>query len=131
MLRLCMFYYIGPEGWSKYFPTCGKKNRQSPINLNLSSNQLVDRDTLILYHNYFLYPYAKYSLVNTGHSLQVNLPGNTYYRLIRNYNVWIPMQLHLHYSTTNEMGSEHKVNGKKYQAEVRVFPVGNSWSNDI
>ena len=120
MLNLCMFYYKGPEGWSEEFPTCGK-DRQSPIDLKLSSKQLVVKDTLILYHNYFLYPYAKYSLVNTGHSLQVNLPGNNRYRLITRYNRWIPVQLHLHYSTTNEMGSEHKVNGKKYQAEVRVL----------
>ena len=125
-----MFYYKGPEGWSKEFPTCGK-NRQSPIDIRLSSQKLEVRDK-ILYHNYFRYPgpnwdnpYAKYSLVNTGHSLQIKLPVDNPYRLSYKgwwgHKTWIPMHINLHYSTTNEMGSEHKVNGWKKSGEVRVL----------
>ena len=113
------FVYIclisGPASWSTKYPLCGGHS-QSPINIETTSP--AEKKNIIRYHNYDVLPIAKYYMVkNTGHNLQMDLAADTKYILLKGYEWWVPMQVHIHFGVKYN-GSEHKINGHKYQAEV-------------
>ncbi|KAM4704601.1 carbonic anhydrase 1-like [Rhinophrynus dorsalis] len=115
----------GPDEWHKLYPIA-QGDFQSPIEIR-SQEAKLDGSLKPLNINYS--PAAIKSIVNVGHSFQVlsedkeNLsvitggPLKSCYRL---------NQFHFHWGPTNESGSEHTVDGKRFAAELHLV----HWNSD-
>ena len=88
---------MGPENWGDEFPTCGKGQKQSPLNITGPFEK--SKDTLVV--NYREGPLK---ILNNGHTIQVNVePGST---LKINKDVYNLLQFHFH------RPSEEQIDGK-------------------
>ena len=88
---------MGPENWGDEFPTCGKGQKQSPLNITGPFEK--SKDTLVV--NYREGPLK---ILNNGHTIQVNVePGST---LKINKEVYNLLQFHFH------RPSEEQIDGK-------------------
>lgn len=121
----------GPSYWKNIAPACGGSS-QSPIDVVLSDAQYKKDMTPIAFEGYdTIPPNVSYTLVNNGHTVQLNvlnavlkingggLPGS--YQLV---------QFHVHWGKTNDVGSEHKINGKFYPMEIHFVHFSNNF-NDL
>lgn len=99
----------GPEFWgelSPEFAACSTGEQQSPISLIVTDG--VDEPEMTIVQK----PTAGGTLVNNGHTLQVNLPeGNT---LILGDDEYELLQFHLH------TPAEHEVDGVLYPLEIHL-----------
>jgi len=88
---------MGPENWGDEFPTCGKGQKQSP--LNITGPYEKSKDTLVVN-----YKEGPLKILNNGHTIQVNVePGST---LKINKEVYNLLQFHFH------RPSEEQIDGK-------------------
>ncbi|XP_057289584.1 carbonic anhydrase 6-like [Hydractinia symbiolongicarpus] len=112
----------GPTDWSKTHPSCSR-SLQSPINIDLKQLSPPNRDNVIWFDNYYTHPAAgeTYTLSNNGHTLIFKLPENTCYYLKKGPDTFVPMQAHIHFGSLDIKGSEHSINGRYSQAEVRLL----------
>ena len=100
---------------------CKSKLRQSPIDIK-SAEVVYDKDlgTFTL-ENYDKKLDLNFTVKNSGYSLVVVLHGSKYIvsggGLEGTYQT---VQLHLHWGSDDEKGSEHTVDKKQYAAEVRA-----------
>ncbi|HWU84579.1 MAG TPA: carbonic anhydrase family protein, partial [Rhodocyclaceae bacterium] len=98
----------GPENWAKLSPDntlCASGKRQSPINIRDGIH--VDLEPI-----QFNYGPASYSVLDTGHTIQVNVaPGQNIRVLGR---TWQLIQFHFH------KPSEERVNGRRYDMVVHL-----------
>ncbi len=65
---------MGPERWVKEFPTCGKGQSQSPLNITgpfAKSSASVAAD----------YKVGPLKILNTGHTIQINVPAGSKLRI--------------------------------------------------
>ena len=97
---------------------CGTGRRQSPINIEMASVQ----ESSTLFQNLIFNGYDRMvdgSLANTGHNVQFNpsssAPGASVMNHEGTYNL---LQFHLHWGEAQDDGSEHRVNGSQYGAEI-------------
>ena len=97
---------------------CGTGRRQSPINIETASVQ--ESNTLL--QNLIFNGYDRVvdgSLANTGHNVQFDpsssAPGASVMNHEGTYNL---LQFHLHWGEGQRDGSEHRVNGSQYAAEI-------------
>ena len=97
---------------------CGTGRRQSPINIETASVQ--ESNTLL--QNLIFNGYDRVvdgSLANTGHTVQFDpsssAPGASVMNHEGTYNL---LQFHLHWGEGQRDGSEHRVNGSQYAAEI-------------
>ncbi|KAL3859878.1 hypothetical protein ACJMK2_010066 [Sinanodonta woodiana] len=108
----------GPHTWFKNFPVVAGK-RQSPVNI-VSKESIYDAS---LATNRLTISYGAETnmlVKNSGHSIQVDAsdqseifggPLSGKYRL---------QQFHLHWGTTDDVGSEHTVDGTSFSAELHL-----------
>jgi carbonic anhydrase len=98
----------GPQAWAQLKPeyaTCGTGRRQSPIDIR--DGIRVELDPVV-----FDYRPSAFSVIDNGHTVQVNLPpGNTIQVLGRRYEL---LQFHFH------RPSENRVNGKLFDMEAHL-----------
>jgi carbonic anhydrase len=88
---------MGPENWGDEFPTCGKGQKQSPLNITGPFEK--SKDTLVVN-----YKEGPLKILNNGHTIQVNVePGST---LKINKEVYNLLQFHFH------RPSEEQIDGK-------------------
>ncbi|XP_044130601.1 carbonic anhydrase 1-like [Bufo gargarizans] len=109
----------GPDHWHKVYPIA-QGNFQSPIDIR-SKEAKFDASLKSLSINYS--PSSIKSIINIGHSFHVisedtadisvvkGGPLSASYRLIN---------FHFHWGPTNDLGSEHTVDGKAYSAELHL-----------
>ncbi|KAM8967429.1 carbonic anhydrase 13-like isoform 1-T1 [Pelodytes ibericus] len=109
----------GPERWHELFPLANG-GRQSPINI-ITSDAKYDPSLQRLHVNYDAFS-AKV-IINSGHTFTVEFddgeeksvisggPLSGKYRL---------RQLHFHWGSSDDHGSEHKVDGVSYAAELHI-----------
>jgi len=111
----------GPNQWAKDYPACGGK-QQSPINIVTCETEKPGYGNRVISHNFWKkLKNAKYEMVNNGHSLQMNLPGDNAYRLSKgNQQLYRPLQVHIHFDPLTGKGSEHTLNSKRYFAEMHI-----------
>jgi len=116
----------GPLRWGKMFPDeCGEqKHRQSPVYINTSAVTFIedfDQISIVYQKNHE----HKMSILNNGETVkvkvegQVNIVGGSLgeaYRII---------QLHFHWGSEDDQGSEHKINGKAYPLEMHMVSYDN------
>ncbi|XP_057387632.1 carbonic anhydrase 2 [Balaenoptera acutorostrata] len=109
----------GPEQWHKDFPIA-KGERQSPVDIH---TQAAVHDPTLKPLSLRYEQATSRRIINNGHSFNVEFddsqdkavleggPLNGTYRLI---------QFHFHWGSSDEQGSEHTVDKKKYAAELHL-----------
>ncbi|KAK3578470.1 hypothetical protein CHS0354_038563 [Potamilus streckersoni] len=108
----------GPHTWVKSFPVAAGI-RQSPVNISAKTS-IYDDDLAANPIKIVYLPEKNMAVVNNGHSIQANAteesvisggPLSGTYRL---------QQFHLHWGATDDVGSEHTINGTCYSAELHL-----------
>uniref|UniRef100_A0A8C5QFM3 Carbonic anhydrase n=1 Tax=Leptobrachium leishanense TaxID=445787 RepID=A0A8C5QFM3_9ANUR len=119
----------GQENWKEVFPDCGG-TAQSPINIqtaNVSYDESLPPIQPIGYSN----PGTDYfTLRNNGHTVVLSLSSSMHLRGLP-YN-FTAAQLHLHWGSTSlPIGSEHRIDGEFYPAEMHIVHYNSEKYTDI
>jgi carbonic anhydrase len=124
--------HTGPNDWGNLdpdFALCKNGKFQSPINIPLTATHqkntlkisyqpatmMIMNDgptTLTLGHTQ--------TIINTGHSIQLNFPTNTHETFTLNHASFRLVQFHMH------SPSENKLNGKSYPLEIHFVHQGKN-----
>ncbi|XP_008158591.2 carbonic anhydrase 2 [Eptesicus fuscus] len=109
----------GPEHWHKDFPIA-KSNRQSPV----------DIDTKAATHDPALKPLtvsyeqaASKRILNNGHAFNVEFDDSQDTAVLKGgplADTYRLVQFHFHWGSSDGQGSEHRVDQKKYAAELHL-----------
>ena len=95
---------------------CGVCNRQSPVNIVPAdvqqSSSLID----LLFNNYDGKVEGTYS--NTGHNVQFDPSGTKDATIVNHKGTYVLQQFHLHWGEGQRDGSEHRIGGSQYDAEI-------------
>jgi carbonic anhydrase len=105
----------GPETWCDSYPACCGTS-QSPIDIDVAAS-VPGYIEAFDFHNYDSVS-GEYTITNNGHTVKVSTDNTVYVSgggLDGNY---IFNQVHLHWGSTNDVGSEHRVNGWVFPAEL-------------
>jgi len=106
----------GPSTWAD---NC-KGSAQSPINIDLSKTTSAVKLDVLFNHNYWNDITGQYTIKNNGHALQIDLPADHKYKLVKGDQSYVPLQIHIHFDPVTGKGSEHKLNSKKFFAEIHM-----------
>lgn len=105
----------GPECWSKHFPNSGGQH-QSPINISPVNLKNLNKKLSWKY-----LPDCCEDIINTGYGWKVhvkhdgtNLSGGP---LLNGYKL---IQFHCHWGQSDDEGSEHTIDGKKFAGELHL-----------
>jgi len=119
-----------PTTWSG---VCQTGASQSPINIPAASSNFVDATTADLHLNPCYSQLQNFSLENNGHTAQVALKADmtstctmTGGLLQETYTFG---QMHFHWGSTDDTGSEHSVNGHKYVMEGHLVHYKSKFGN--
>ncbi|XP_061462584.1 carbonic anhydrase 14 isoform X7 [Rhineura floridana] len=108
----------GQEHWPDTFPDCGWK-AQSPVDIQMGSVQYDPSLPPIEPEGYWNPGSGDFTLINNGHTVQMSLPPSM--RLHGLPSDFSAVQLHFHWGGKgHSKGSEHKVDGKSFPAELHV-----------
>jgi carbonic anhydrase len=115
----------GPDSWKDHYPTCGKEI-QSPIDITTPATRQNKNLVDFQFIGYSTVP-STLTLVNNGHSVQVNMPDNSVKMgggdLFATFTL---SQFHFHWGADDSTGSEHTINGKAYPLEIHLV----HWNSD-
>jgi len=118
----------GPEHWSRLFPQCAG-NRQSPIDLKPTQ----ESTALPLQLIYYASSPSEAHLINNGHTAKLSnhhesgdIPAMIGGGLPTKYAF---AQVHFHWGSEDEKGSEHLVGGKAYPMEMHLVHYKASLGN--
>ncbi|XP_048868878.1 carbonic anhydrase 15-like [Brienomyrus brachyistius] len=111
------------SNWATLVPSeCGG-SKQSPININTSVLTPDSQLRAFTFTN-FSNPHSITGLINTGHTVRCTLEKNTVEvkggGLKYSYSA---TEIHFHWGSVNHPGSEHTVNGKRYQMEMHIVSL--------
>ncbi|XP_054734493.1 carbonic anhydrase 2-like [Anastrepha obliqua] len=127
------FDYCDPSRWSDEFPTCGGLS-QSPINLDNFNSQAGSLGPLI-FKNYAK-PFAQpLRLVNNGRTATIRIPETSRgpYPTVTGgllRDVYEAQSVHFHWgSPTGDKGSEHAINGRRYDVELHIVHKNMKYGN--
>nr|ACO12737.1 Carbonic anhydrase 2 [Lepeophtheirus salmonis] len=108
----------GPEKWGESFSIGKDGARQSPVAIDTSKVQVIPEFTELKFK---YVPDNTKDIENTGSSWKVNINGTgsslTGGPLKDNHELW---QYHAHWGSDNAKGSEHRVDGKMFSAELHL-----------
>ena len=94
---------------------CGVCNRQSPVNIVPAAAQ--QSSTLrLIFNNYDGNVDGTYA--NTGHNVQFNPRGTKDTTIVNQKGTYVLQQFHLHWGEGKGDGSEHRIGGSQYDAEI-------------
>lgn len=119
----------GPKNWHKHYPDC-KKNNQSPIDIPTSDTEF-EQARLGLTGYSQIPKYVDFTLINNGHTAQVTLENVDPYATFASVfgQRFKPWQIHFHWGSRNGVGSEHKVDGRQFPAEMHFVHVNTKYSD--
>ncbi|XP_065262661.1 carbonic anhydrase 9 [Emys orbicularis] len=110
--------YADKDEWQLEFPDCGGQ-MQSPINIDTNSTIFSRELQPVVLAGYNLDPSEQLSLMNNGHTVVLRLPGSL--TIASGYpQEYRAMQLHLHWGSPEGPGSEHTVDGRRYDGEIHM-----------
>ncbi|XP_028679897.1 carbonic anhydrase 15 [Erpetoichthys calabaricus] len=116
----------GASKWKDIEPTCGGM-KQSPINIVRTKAQRNNSLEAFQFIGYDTAPSGKWTIVNNGHALQVNLQGEISISgggLPARYNA---LQFHFHWGRESGNGSEHTIDGKQYPMELHIVHLNSKY----
>ncbi|XP_069585077.1 carbonic anhydrase 13-like [Ranitomeya imitator] len=109
----------GPEVWHELFPIANG-DRQSPIDIITDA---ATYDPNLPPFNVDYDPSSAKVIVNSGHTFSVEFDDDQDKSVIRGgplHTSYRLRQIHFHWGRSDEYGSEHKVDGKDYPAELHI-----------
>uniref|UniRef100_A0A8C8RLS4 Carbonic anhydrase n=1 Tax=Pelusios castaneus TaxID=367368 RepID=A0A8C8RLS4_9SAUR len=119
-------FFLGPDHWHKLYPIAKGKN-QSPIEIN-SKDVHYDPSLLPWFVGYD--PVGARTIANNGRTCKVvfddTFDRSGYGPLTGIYRL---RQLHFHWGSSNDHGSEHIVDGVKYAGELHLVHWNPKYSN--
>ncbi|NXA16140.1 CAH3 anhydrase, partial [Sapayoa aenigma] len=118
----------GPDQWHKNYPTA-KGRHQSPIEIN---NKEVHYDSSLLPWFASYDPGAAKTILNNGKTCRVLFDDSFDRSVLRGGplpGVFRLRQLHLHWGSSDDHGSEHVVNGVRYAGEIHLLHWNPKYSN--
>jgi carbonic anhydrase len=112
--------HLGPAEWHTIAPAAAG-HRQSPIVIDAGEADYNEKLKKRPLHIHFDHDSAK-TITNNGHSVQVDFVGDdcTLSGGPLKEDKYILKQFHFHWGSNNSHGSEHKVNGKAFAAELHM-----------
>lgn len=108
------FRYSAQNLWGMFGENnvCLTGKSQSPINLSGSN---VGNQTLQIEFNQQWYNEQEVELINTGHTAEAEFGKKGVPRIqVNGKQVYIIQQLHFHFGRNDSEGTEHALNGKRY-----------------
>uniref|UniRef100_K7FS21 Carbonic anhydrase n=1 Tax=Pelodiscus sinensis TaxID=13735 RepID=K7FS21_PELSI len=113
--------------WASMFPDCGGQ-MQSPINIDTSSTSVSLELQPVELAGYRLDPREQLRLENNGHTVVLELPSSL--TIASGYpQEYRASQLHLHWGSPEGPGSEHTVDGRRYDGELHVVYYNPSYQS--
>ncbi|GIY37503.1 carbonic anhydrase 6 [Caerostris darwini] len=106
----------GPSAWGESFPTCYGEE-QSPILID-TSNAVVDTSSKKLHMKNYDVPITKAMIINNGHSAQVTQIDGVARTIEVQGSVFTFQQLHFHWGSRYDSGSEHVIDDTRYALEA-------------
>ena len=111
--------FLDPSKWHEKFPNCGM-SMQSPIDIkNAKCNS--NLKSSLTFTKYDKPGSQKFTLENNGHTLVLLTESTGANIELANVATFKLIQLHFHWGSDNTEGSEHKLKGKAYPAEVSAL----------
>nr|XP_009943905.1 PREDICTED: carbonic anhydrase 13-like [Opisthocomus hoazin] len=117
--RLLLQCIAGPAHWKEVFPVANG-DRQSPIDIKTEETKY-DPSLRPLNPNYD--PASAKIILNNGHSTSVEFDDTVNKSVLTGgplSGTYRLRQIHFHWGSNDEAGSEHAVDGMKYAAELHV-----------
>ncbi|XP_024061846.2 carbonic anhydrase 3-like [Terrapene carolina triunguis] len=118
----------GPEHWHKYYPIAKGEN-QSPIEINIKD---VHYEPSLLPWFVGYDPVGARAIVNNGRTCKVVFDDTFDRSVLRSGplpGIYRLRQLHFHWGSSNDHGSEHIVDGMKYAGELHLIHWYSKYSN--
>uniref|UniRef100_A0A3P9BPG9 Carbonic anhydrase 4 n=1 Tax=Maylandia zebra TaxID=106582 RepID=A0A3P9BPG9_9CICH len=116
----CNHTCTGPELWGLVSQTCNGRS-QSPV--NIVTRKVLPDERLTPFH-FTGYKETFYgSLINNGHSVQLNLPSSIQIKGGNLVDEYKAIQFHLHWGKDGGLGSEHTIDGEKFPMEVQYVII--------
>ncbi|XP_055945228.1 carbonic anhydrase-like [Argiope bruennichi] len=106
----------GPSAWGETYQDCYGSN-QSPIAIK-TAETVIDADTGKLQMKNYDVPITKATIVNNGHSAQITPKDDVARTIEVEGSVYTFQQLHFHWGSRYDQGSEHTLDGKRYALEA-------------
>uniref|UniRef100_A0A8D0HBY3 Carbonic anhydrase n=1 Tax=Sphenodon punctatus TaxID=8508 RepID=A0A8D0HBY3_SPHPU len=119
---------IGPDTWHKNYPFA-KGDNQSPVELNTDA---IHQDPILLPWFTSYDPGASKTLLNNGKTCKVVFDDTFDRSVLRGGplpGIYRLRQLHFHWGSTDNQGSEHIVDGARYAAELHLVHWYSKYSN--
>ncbi|XP_019894153.2 carbonic anhydrase 2-like [Musca domestica] len=127
------FNYDEPEKWYTQFPQCAGF-RQSPI--IISTPKSIDILIFPLEFGFYDTPLSKsVKLHNNGHTVEFDIPptlsGDKPYISggLLDDDIYEAQQVHFHWGSPTRKGSEHIVNGNRYDIEMHIVHKNTKYSS--
>ncbi|CAM5112272.1 unnamed protein product [Eretmochelys imbricata] len=119
--------YADKAQWQLEYPYCGGQ-MQSPINIDTNSTIFSPELQPVVLAGCNLDPSEQLSLMNNGHTVVLQLPGSL--TIASGYpQEHRAMQLHLHWGSPAGPGSEHTVDGRRYDGEIHMVYYNPSYES--
>ncbi|XP_071437332.1 carbonic anhydrase 9-like isoform X1 [Pithys albifrons albifrons] len=119
--------YEDREHWDSDYPDCGG-TMQSPINIDTARTIFSPDLRPIQLSGYSLPANERLVLKNNGHTVVLELPESL--AITGGYaQQYRAAQLHLHWGSLVEPGSEHTINGRRFAAEIHVVHYNTKYDN--
>ncbi|NWT43278.1 CAH1 anhydrase, partial [Chroicocephalus maculipennis] len=113
-------FHLGPDNWHKLYPIANG-DHQSPIDIQTKE---VKKDASLGLLRITWKPSTCKEIVNVGHSFHVNFEDKDNQSVLTGgplTGTYRLRQFHFHWGQTDDQGSEHAVDGKKYASELHFI----------
>uniref|UniRef100_T1IRQ8 Carbonic anhydrase n=1 Tax=Strigamia maritima TaxID=126957 RepID=T1IRQ8_STRMM len=121
----------GPRHWCSLFDTCCGRS-QSPLNLRFGKHDVTlkqnERFSFIKYN----VPLESVTLQNTGHTAMLSITNKTISPKIsggRLNKTYVFEALHFHWGSSDVVGSEHEIEGRRYPLEMHLVHYSEEFSS--
>ncbi|EDV91564.1 carbonic anhydrase 15 [Drosophila grimshawi] len=127
------FSYDEPQKWQYSYPQCGG-SEQSPIALN--PHKVIPIGLPPLYFGLYDEPFDELlSIRNNGHTVEFGVPPTVFGE--RPYltggllsDFYEAMAVHFHWGSSQSKGSEHLINGRRYDLEMHIVHRNTKYQSD-
>ncbi|XP_034485088.1 carbonic anhydrase 15 [Drosophila innubila] len=127
------FSYDAPMQWQYIYPHCGGSD-QSPISLN--AHKVIPIGLPPLHFGLYDEPFDDLLILrNNGHTVEFSVPTTVYGE--RPYitggllgDFYEAMAVHFHWGSSQQKGSEHLLNGRRYDLEMHIVHRNTKYQSD-
>ncbi|GBM27406.1 Putative carbonic anhydrase 3 [Araneus ventricosus] len=122
----------GYSNWPKMLKSCGG-SQQSPVDIDTDDALKSAFLKPIEFHGYDK-PLKNAVILNNGHTVLIKTGKNSNPPFIKGGGLggkYTFRQLHFHWGSSNNKGSEHRIDGKTYPAELHIVHEKNKGTGDL